>query len=251
MCHLVDVMQHNIYFFGTQEPLTEYLMRKLTPVGGVVIDIGANIGLMSVVAGLRAGCGGIIVAVEPARMNAQRLRENLRMNGIRGVVVDKCIWYEDDGLNLEFPPLTKNHWGAARVTDSGRTGFQSTVATTLDGLVEELNLKRIDLIKIDVEGSEVAVIRGGGETLRRYRPPVIVEVNIDSSKRLGFDSVELFQQLTGIGYRCWAIGERFCPSETPENFKEIHRSNEMPECDNLCFSASPMDGVFGDYLRLY
>jgi hypothetical protein len=123
------------------------------------------------------------------------------------------------------------------------------LATTLDQLTDDLALERVDLVKVDVEGAEVAVLRGGCDLLSAFRPPVIVEVNPSDCIRLGFDAAELFCQMIDLGYGCWAIGERYSPAETPEDFVSISDVNLMPRGDNLLFSIHPMDDVFGDFRR--
>jgi precorrin-6B methylase 2 len=108
-------MQHNIFFFGTQEPLTEFLIEKLMPQGGTFVDVGANIGLMSVVAGLRAGPKGRVVAIEPAPIIAKRLEENLCLNNLQADVVQVAAWDRVGDLALEYPVGPIEHWGVTGI----------------------------------------------------------------------------------------------------------------------------------------
>jgi len=125
-----------------------------------IIDIGANIGLSSVLySSLYPGAN--IVAVEPAIDNVVLLRENTKCyNNI--TVVDKCIWFKDCDLLLENP---KGEAYAYQFSDSTDTEVNVeahlTKAITIQSLLNNFNIETIDLMKIDIEGAEYELFSKG------------------------------------------------------------------------------------------
>lgn len=137
--------------------------------GDVVLDCGANIGVFTRRA-LAQGAARVI-AIEPAPENIECLRRNFQHEIASGrvVVYPKGVWDKDDQLALHVDP----HNSAADSFLIRREGSHETVQlplTTIDKLVEELKLDQVSFIKMDIEGAEVRAIRGGRQTIARFRP---------------------------------------------------------------------------------
>lgn len=140
--------------------------------GDIVLDCGAHVGVFTRVA-LRAGAR-LVVAIEPAAENLACLRRNLagEIAAGRVIVYEKGVWDHDDVLTLSV--LSYNSAAdtfAVRVKDT--PGIQLPV-TTIDKLVEELKLERVDFIKMDIEGSERHALAGARQTLAKYRPRMAI-----------------------------------------------------------------------------
>ncbi len=141
--------------------------------GDVVLDCGANVGLFTRKALARGA--RLVVAVEPAPQNLECLRRNLaeEIEAGRVIVYPKGVWDSDDVLTLHVDPA--NTAAASFVMGSdGGPGVVRVPLTTIDRLVEELNLPRVDYIKMDIEGAETRALRGAAETLKRWRPRLAV-----------------------------------------------------------------------------
>jgi len=141
--------------------------------GDIVLDCGANVGVFTRVA-LAAGAK-LVVSIEPAPINIECLRRNLSGEIARGRVIlyPKGVWDSDTTLTLYVDP---DNTGAASFLihrDSWRS-VTHVPLTTIDNLVKELNLPRVDFIKMDIEGAEPRAITGGRQTLARYRPRLAV-----------------------------------------------------------------------------
>ncbi len=80
-------------------------------------------------------------------------------------------------------------------------GSHEVQARPLDSVVKELQLRRVDVIKADVEGAELMVLKGAGRTLTRYRPVLVVETRDDLLRNLGSSKSELIEFLQDLGYR--------------------------------------------------
>jgi FkbM family methyltransferase len=136
--------------------------------GDVVLDCGANVGVF-VTEALKAGAGQV-VAIEIAPDNIECLRRNFaeQIKDGRVVIYPKGVWNKDDVLTLTLP---ENQAAATVVMhpEKAKQGPQVPL-TTIDKLVAELKLERVDFIKMDIEGAEVEALEGARETLKRWHP---------------------------------------------------------------------------------
>jgi FkbM family methyltransferase len=133
--------------------------------GSVVVDVGANIGLFAL---RHALAGARVFAVEPHPGAFGRLRRNIGANGLDGRVtaLPWALGGASGWARLVGAPVTPR---TRVVPDPAGT----VPLRTLDSLVADLGLERIDLLKLDVEGAEVAVLRGGRRALPRVRRLVL------------------------------------------------------------------------------
>lgn len=151
--------ENNIYGTGEQ---------AVQP-GDIVLDCGANIGVYAREA-LAAGAK-LVVAIEPAPENLECLRRNLaaEVAGGRVILYEKGVWDKDDFLTMNVAP---NNPAADSfvISPEGSSPSIKLPLTTIDKLVAELKLERVDYIKMDIEGAEQRALIGGRQTLRRYHP---------------------------------------------------------------------------------
>jgi hypothetical protein len=93
---------------------------------------------------------------------------------------------------------------------------------TLDRVVQQAGLTRLDVLKCDVEGAELAALRGGAETIRRFRPHLIIEIEQRWTARYAYDAAEVFGLLAQLGYdRFERVGGGDLPPEpgwTPADY---------------------------------
>lgn len=137
--------------------------------GDVVVDCGAHVGTFTHFA-LARGAGKVI-SVEPSPRNVECLRRNFAKEIAEGrvVVYPKGVWNKDDVLVLE--QVGENSAADTVVMHQPGAAKGDTVPlTTIDKLVAELGLDRVDYIKMDIEGAEVPALQGAAETLRRWKP---------------------------------------------------------------------------------
>lgn len=167
--------------------------------GDVVFDVGAHIGLYTLIAAQKVGEGGLVVAFEPDRENFRLLMKNVRNNHFAGTVrLFQAALGNYEGQKMFFP-------NADPLISSFKPNLNSrqpkpVAVTTLDNVVAKFKIHHIDWIKIDVEGAEVDVLKGGNKTFADAAQNVIIEVsNIDALKFLaerGFKIRKLFVGLT-------------------------------------------------------
>jgi FkbM family methyltransferase len=144
--------------------------------GDVVLDCGANIGTFTREA-LNAGASKVI-AIEPASENLECLRRNFAPEIAEGKVIiyPKGVWDKDDMLELHI-----HHDNAAAdsfliPSDKSTKTSEKVPLTTIDKMVDELKLDRVDFVKMDIEGAEVKALIGGKSVLARHHPKLSISV---------------------------------------------------------------------------
>ena len=148
-----------------------------TPIrkGDIVLDGGANIGV-TVMYALSLGAAKV-VAIEPSPRNVEVLNRNFSKQIAEGrvIVYPKGVWDKDDVLKMNVNDDTSAMDSVVLKRNSNRT--VDIPLTTIDKLVEELKLERVDFIKLDTEGADKQAMRGARQTIARYRPRF--EISVD------------------------------------------------------------------------
>lgn len=172
--------------------------------GTIVLDVGANIGLFSLQAS-RAGAGQI-VAVEPTPGNVRAFRHNLAaaIEAKRVSIVTKGAWNVRDTLSFTVDP---QHPARNSVMDQApqENAYKVSIdVAPLDLMVQELQLPRIDFIKMDIEGAEVKALQGAAEILRRDKPQLAIAVEHTEDWLANAKSVRELVLNINPEYRCTA-----------------------------------------------
>lgn len=211
---LSEHMQRRMFWMGYYSSGIVALLHRTVQEGMVVIDVGANIGEISMVAANRVGGAGKVVAFEPVASVADQLEKNVKQNHLNQVVVVRSGLSNEIRSNVpvytscgQDDSLDENHglsslYGAT----TNQAPLQRIAVTTLDAWCKDHPPARIDLIKIDVEGSELPCLQGAEQTLRRFRPTLIVEVQDQSSTAAGYHAADILDFLANLGYRFQTIG---------------------------------------------
>jgi FkbM family methyltransferase len=169
--------------------------------GEVFWDIGANIGFFSLIAARRVGGRGRVYAFEPVPRNAAAITRGARLNGLDTIEV----FVEAVGAtNGRAKLLLARHLGGAALASAGappdECGATEVDIVTLDEVFAQRRLRPPSLVKIDVEGAEIDVLRGMIRILRVHRPPVIYELDAATRDALEHKAREIAAFMTGTGY---------------------------------------------------
>ena len=209
-------VSHGELRFLTAYPLTQ----------GAILDIGANLGLFSLVTA-RARPDRRILAFEPAPSTFQALRRNVERNRL-DVECHQLAVAERDGT-ATFVVREKARANSSLVSDLVLPGEKRVdiQCTTLDRFVEQAGIRSIALLKIDVEGFEASVLKGAEGVLARMRPPLIYfEVCATLARLAGFAPDGAALELLRHGYRLHRIDEggNLVPIE-PSRAAEVRAEN--------------------------
>ncbi len=227
----------SVFITGRYEP-NEFsvLATALTP-GMVFVDIGANMGLYSMYASRRVGNAGRVIAVEPSSREFKQLSANIQLNRLsnvhtlRAAVCDKIGETE---LLVAIAAHAGHNTTGGFAYDTALDHRERVPSVSLDSLVETEKLSRVDVIKMDIEGGELAAICGARETLMRFHPVLLVEVADRSLYHQGATSAQLLDLISTFGYRFFAFSPttgRPVPAERKacydsENLLAIHRDSD-------------------------
>lgn len=197
------------FYFGVSEPDLFTFYDSFLKGGMTVIDVGANIGLHSLFMAKRVAPGGKVYACEPSREIFQRLRENVAASGLNNLFIS--------------PVALGNKQGAARINavpeDTSRTFLTDSGEGTLvpvkslDVFIHEHLIEKLNFLKLDVEGFEEMVLRGGERLFREQRCDVL-QVELDQNSLLRqasrSDSIAVWLRERGYRFASWdSLRRRF------------------------------------------
>ena len=184
------------------EPEYQLLPQWLSP-GDVALDAGANLGFYTFrIAGLVGG-SGTVVACEPQRPLARRLKFSSSILRLSQVVIAPVALAANSGdLSFALPTTVDGEIddGQAHMASLDEDDCFEASATTLDELWDSLGLKRLHFAKIDVEGMEMDVLRGGLKTIRDNKPLILCESQDIHASRYGYTVRDVFDLLRDLGY---------------------------------------------------
>jgi FkbM family methyltransferase len=199
-------IDRNILVFGTYDADLHQAIEHLVQPGMVCFDVGANLGEVALHMARRAGSGGQVHAFEPAPPIFERLRLHVVRNRMQDVVHTHPIALSDrtGPCTIAFPGAEEDNQGLGSIANLGpKSGAARATASamTLDEFVAEHGLTRLDLMKVDIQGGEPALLRGGRRTLTELGPDLLMEISPEDLRAGGSDSRELCRMLEEYGYR--------------------------------------------------
>jgi FkbM family methyltransferase len=204
-CAPADYIQRMILYFGVWEPnVSKVIEQNLAP-GDVFVDVGAHIGYDTLLASLRVGPKGKVVAIEASPRTFDLLQDNLALNAfatnvraVNAIVADrpgKLELYEADSTNIG---------AATTVASRGGALLGPVDALPLENILNVEERRRLRLIKIDVEGAEPPIVQHLLDRLSDYPASmdIVVEASPDDDPaRWG----ALFDRLRAAGFNAWGI----------------------------------------------
>ena len=208
-CDLRDATAAEVCFTGCYEPQATQLLLDLLRPGEAFVDVGANWGYYTLAAARVVGLDGRVVAFEPDPRLFTRLEANVRLNGLRHVALQRvAIGSQSERVRFSAFSPGEGNWGLSRVIDRGRSAgaeFESD-SLPLDDALDATGIGQVRLVKIDVEGSETAVLAGmrRGLVAGRY-PYVLLECHPGLLAERGLHEQECVAALLDAGYRLWLI----------------------------------------------
>jgi len=197
----LDLSQEKDYWLGTYEPDLQRAIQELVQSGQTAYDVGANVGYVTLLLARQVGRQGAVIAFEPFPANVERLKQNLsahadlaRMEVVAAAVVEAA-------QTVSFLVGASDDTGrvVASAAEAPSPGNLLAVrGVALDELVFEQGYPPPQVVKIDIEGGEVAALRGMRRLLHQVRPLVLLETHTQACTEAAW------QLLTQAGYRlCW------------------------------------------------
>jgi FkbM family methyltransferase len=218
----VDHLQLLLYYLGSFEPHAIDVMRQHLKPGSTVLDVGANIGLFSIEGAKAVGPSGNVIAIEAAPSHASSVRGSASLNKLTNVEVVSVAVGDANGEATLTLPRDTNFGMFTLGKVEGDESFKVPVRR-IDDIVGG---RRIDFIKMDIEGSEYQALLGAKETLKS-RPPILIELNEAALNGCGSSSSQVKQLLASAGYTGRIVG-----SSADITIDQAH------VCDECLFTAT-------------
>jgi FkbM family methyltransferase len=204
--NLIENISLEIFIDGIYEKGTsDFFVKRLRP-GGIFLDLGANIGAISIpLCKQREDC--IAVCVEAAPWLFSYLKQNLEQNDLNNVtIVNKALFNTDDEELNFYSPDKKFGKGSLSPVYTDKAVKVNTIK--IDTLLDQLKLERVDMIKIDVEGYEYSVFQGAENLLAgENAPDILFELEDWAEKAAGVPIGSAQQLLMDKGYKLFKMDD--------------------------------------------
>jgi FkbM family methyltransferase len=230
--NLGDDLSWCLFVTGAYEPNEFAFLGTVLRDGMCFVDVGANHGLYSVFAASQVGPAGSVIALEPSHRELERLRANVDRNQLAGVEVFEIAAHSVSGT-ARLRIAEREHPGHNTLGEFAYAIEESHLETVrTEPLDAVLKNRRVDFIKIDVEGAEMSVLEGALGSIERCRPMLLVEVVDAALQGQGRSSKDVLGQLQQLGYELWRFGHTGRPepldpgSVASENVLAVHRSRD-------------------------
>lgn len=196
-----------------EEGLVAYLIENL-PSNGTFIDVGANIGSISIPLAINRP-DIKIMAIEASPWIYEFLKTNVDLNLLQNIVFLNKAAFKISGVDMPFyAPKDKFGKGSLASVFTGDSEIVKTVS--LDDLVEEYKIDKVDFIKVDVEGFEIDVFEGSTELLKKYKPRIIFEFVDWAEKLAGYDIGSAQKFLIKHNYLLASMSDDYKTTDTNE-----------------------------------
>ena len=205
-----DYQNWLLYFYSDNDSsfgVLNYLKK-----GDIVLDIGGNIGQTALMMAQQLGNTGHIYSFEPYPGTFEQLKRNLAFNPSISKYIQPeniAVGAMQDSLMMHQDCITNS--GANRMVSKNlapTNGQVKVPVSTIDIFVHQQQLDIIDFVKIDVEGFEMQVLKGGHSTLTKFKPRLFIELDDNNLRKQGSNAAELSGYLQSLGYNIYEEGKQ-------------------------------------------
>ncbi len=193
--NLVD----NCIYFCTEQRALDRFISHFKP-DDTIVDVGANIGYTTLLFS-KAVPEGNVLSFEPSKELFNTVKEHLSLNKIKNATVLNIGLGEKEKSALLYK-VSENNSGMNRVFEHAETAFNSenVIIKTLDHVVKEQKIEKVNALKIDVEGYEFKILKGAYNTIKANKPILLVEIDDLNLKEQQSSPSEVFKFLSDLNY---------------------------------------------------
>lgn len=196
--------------FSEYEPFESELITKIVTNDSVVFDIGAHIGWYSLNCAKRSP-NSVIYAFEPIPQTFKILSSNVERNALKNVRVFNFGFLDSnqEGKFIYSEQYSPRASLANLLDDCSNNPVIESVSCPLrklDDVAKQLQIQRLDFLKCDAEGAELAIFQGGLETIQQFLPIIFAELYEPWCRKFGYDPDSVIDLLSPYGYGCYLVG---------------------------------------------
>jgi FkbM family methyltransferase len=207
--NLEDWISYQIFLTGMYavEEVQTMWFRNAVARGMIVLDIGAHVGYYTLQAAARVGSEGQVHSFEPISSSFEKLSRNIAINGFGNAMANRYIVHERSGQMSIIVGDRRNPGGSSlpSIDESDGAPQEIVDSITIDEYAERNGLREVHLAKIDVEGSELYVLKGMKNLLQRSNPKILIEFSEGALQAHGSSAPELLDFMRGLGFHPYAI----------------------------------------------
>lgn len=195
-----NVVDHYLYYSVKDVPFENFIANYVKK-GDTVLDIGVNIGTTITRLARHVGENGFVYGFEPSPSNYTRAVGHVQVNGISNCQIENKGLGDRPGVFKLFK-VNEHNPGMNRILNNGETEYpyDEISIITLDDYCREKMINQVNAMKIDVEGFEYFVLKGGTEVLTKSKPVILMEVNVKLFSEHKISVQQIFNLLTECGY---------------------------------------------------
>jgi FkbM family methyltransferase len=183
----------NIFYKKEYTKLKDFVPQK----GDVILDLGSGIGDFSLLSSIYVGNKGKIIAIEPNKESYSLLLKNIKLNQRHNIIPIRCAITDKNRKVKIFRGESAHRDSIFRRQNS----FYKVKSKTIDSLVRQLRLEKVNLIKMDIEGAEFRAIKKAKNVLEKFKPRLIIEVHEDVEKTEYLKKERMLNFLRKKGYK--------------------------------------------------
>lgn len=183
------------------EPSVRDAIDRFVAPGARCYDIGANLGLWTLRLAERCGSAGVVYAFEPLPRNARRLEDNARLSGLSNIEILPYALAAAPGEATLFVPDDVGR--SALAPETAQDEAVEVKLQRLDDVWESQGRPAVSFVKMDVEGAEPGVLRGGETFFRTVRPVVCCELNPGKLRNMNHGARDILEPFAAWGYSVW------------------------------------------------
>ncbi len=223
---LYDWLPQLMFVWGDIERSATGRFRELLKPGMVFVDIGTNIGYYSLMASKLVGSSGRVFSFEPWSRNRGILEENIRLNDLKNITVIPKAVSNEDGENIKIYLPKDDNCGMPSLKkvneENYSDDFELTGTITFRTFMETYKPGKVDVIKIDAEGSELNVLKGMSDSLadKNFSPVILMELMEFSLVNFSASVKDVIEYLKSFGFKAYRIGNDSAVSEKNDYAEE-------------------------------
>lgn len=220
----------DILLRGVYDKLETDIVRSCVSEGDMALDVGAHIGYFTLILARAVGSSGKVFAFEPESKNFSMLQKNIEANKFKNVILENFALSSVSGkanLFLDKDNLGNMSFSASNIPNESLNGKIEVESKTLDDYTKKIDGK-INFIKMDVQGAEGLVLRGGAGLIKNQKPTLLLEFWPYGLKNNGTDPLELLNGLRAAGYKFFILDakKQLLKEKSPEDIMNVSGNRE-------------------------
>jgi FkbM family methyltransferase len=198
-------IQQQLFWYGSYESEIGELLTRIIKAGDVFLDVGANIGYFSLLVA-KTEPAAKVFAFEPSSHAFEKLEKHIKDNDLKNIVAINAAVGENDETGILFLADADNEGMSSLKEPENYSGKKQEIKIiSPDNWFIRSGLEIISIIKIDVEGSELAALKGMKNIIAEFHPLIVTEINPQTLSLFGLKKEDIFRFIYGFRYEIYCI----------------------------------------------